>query len=180
MSRSMVMLLVIAALAVRPVAASAQTDTTRRRDTTRTPTQDTARRVQNEARGEIDLGRASERFGVGRVNYGFSSQQALELQQALTRSGCDGGTADGVVGQRTLRAIQCFRDQQNLGSAETAGAASTAASTASRYDGPAASTATGQQLPTGCSCASRLGPARQCASGLCPARFAESRHHNEA
>ena len=118
MSRSMIMLLAIAALAVRPIAASAQTDTTRRRDTTRTPTQDTARRVQNEARGETDLGRASERFGVGRVNYGFSSQQALELQQALTRSGCDGGTADGVVGQRTLRAIQCFRDQQNLGSAD--------------------------------------------------------------
>ena len=121
MSRMMVTLLAIAAiaaLAARPVAASAQTDTTRRRDTTRTPTQDTTRRVRVEARGETDLARPSERFGVGRVNYGFSSQQALELQQALARTGCSGGTADGVVGQRTLRAIQCFRDQQNLGSAD--------------------------------------------------------------
>jgi len=114
MSRIMVVLLGIAALTARPIAASAQTDTTRRRDTTRTPTQDTTRRVQLEARGETDLGRSSVRFGVGRANYGFSSGQALELQQALTRAGCDVGKADGVIGQRTLRGIQCFRDQQNL------------------------------------------------------------------
>ena len=118
MSRIMVVLLSIAALIVRPVAASAQTDTTRRRDTTRTPTQDTTRRVPNEARGETDLGRPSERFGVGRANYGFSSAQALELQQALSRTGCGVGNADGVIGQRTLSGIQCFRDQQNLGSAD--------------------------------------------------------------
>ena len=118
MSRSMAMLLATAALFARPVAASAQTDTTRRRDTTKTPTQDTTRRVRAEASGETDLARSSERFGVGRANYGFSSQQALELQQALARAGCSVGTADGVVGQRTLRAIQCFRDQQNLGSAD--------------------------------------------------------------
>src|SRR5678816_597130 len=118
MSRIMVVLLGIAALTARPIDASAQTDTTRRRDTTRTPTQDTTRRVQLEARGETDLGRSSVRFGVGRANYGFSSGQALELQQALTRAGCDVGKADGVIGQRTLRGIQCFRDQQNLGSAD--------------------------------------------------------------
>lgn len=118
MSRITVVLLAIAAFAVSPVTGSAQTDTTRRRDTTRTPTQDTTRRVQNEARGEIDLARPSERFGVGRANYGLSSEQALELQQALTRSGCSVGTADGVIGQRTLRAIQCFREQQNLASAD--------------------------------------------------------------
>ena len=119
MSRIMVVLLGIAALTARPIAASAQTDTTRRRDTTRTPTQDTTtRRVQLEARGETDLGPSSARFGVGRPNYGFSSGQALELQQALTRAGCDVGKADGVIGQRTLRGVQCFRDQQNLGSAD--------------------------------------------------------------
>lgn len=117
MSRIMVMLLAIAALAAGSVAASAQTDTTRR-DTTRTPTQDTTRRVRAEARGETDLARPNERFGVGRTNYGFSSAQAIELQQALARAGCDVGTPDGVIGQRTLRAIQCFRDQQNLGSAD--------------------------------------------------------------
>jgi len=118
MSRLITVLLVIAALAARPVTASAQTDTTRRRDTTRTTTQDTTRRVQNEARGEIDLARPSERFGVGRTNYGFSAGQALELQRALAGTGCGAGTADGVIGQRTLRAMQCFRDQQNLGSAD--------------------------------------------------------------
>ena len=118
MSRIMAVLTAIAVFAARPVTVSAQTDTTRRRDTTRTPTQDTTRRVQNEARGEIDLARPSERFGVGRTNYGFSNEQALELQQALARSGCSVGTADGVIGQRTLRAIQCFREQQNLGSAD--------------------------------------------------------------
>ncbi|HEX5074304.1 MAG TPA: hypothetical protein VFW03_13900 [Gemmatimonadaceae bacterium] len=118
MSRIMVMLLAAAALTAGPIAVSAQTDTTRRRDTTRTPTQDTTRRVRAEARGETDLPRPNERFGVGRINYGFSSAQALELQQALARTGCDVGTPDGVVGQRTLRAIQCFRDQQSLGSAD--------------------------------------------------------------
>ena len=118
MSRMMIVLLAIAALAASPVVGSAQTDTTRRRDTTRTPTQDTTRRAQNESRGEIDLARPVERFGVGRVNYGFSTTQALELQQALARTGCAIGVADGVVGQRTLRAIQCFRDQQNLGAAD--------------------------------------------------------------
>ena len=117
MSRMMAVLLAIAVFAARPVIVSAQADTTRRRDTTRTPTQDTTRRVRAEARGETDLGPPSERFGVGRINYGLSSEQALELQQALARTGCSAGTPDGVVGQRTLRAIQCFRDQQNLGSA---------------------------------------------------------------
>ena len=81
MSRIMVVLLGLAALTARPIAASAQTDTTRRRDTTRTPTQDTTRRVQLEARGETDLGPSSARFGVGRPNYGFSSGQALELHR---------------------------------------------------------------------------------------------------
>jgi len=118
MSRIIVTLLAIAVVGARPAAASAQTDTTQRRDTTRTPTQDTARRVRAEARGETDLPRPSERFGVGRTNYGFSSEQARELQRALARTGCSVGTADGVVGQRTLRAVQCFRDQQNLGSAD--------------------------------------------------------------
>jgi peptidoglycan hydrolase-like protein with peptidoglycan-binding domain len=111
-------LLVLAALMAHAVTASAQADTTRRRDTTRTPQlQDTTRRVQ-EARGEVDAAQSAERFGVGRPNFGFSSEQATELQQALTRSGCDVGTADGVVGNRTLIGIQCFRDQRKLGAAD--------------------------------------------------------------
>ena len=98
--------------------ASAQADTTRRRDTTRTPQpQDSTRRVQ-EARGETTVAQSAERFGVGRPNFGFSSEQAVELQQTLTRAGCDIGSADGVIGQRTLTGIQCFRDQRNLGAAD--------------------------------------------------------------
>lgn len=118
MSRKSFALLLLAALTSHAVTATAQADTTRRRDTTRAPQpQDTTRRVQ-EARGEIDVARSTERFGVGRSNFGFSSEQAIELQQALTRSGCDVGTADGVVGQRTLVGIQCFRDQRNLVAAD--------------------------------------------------------------
>ena len=119
MSRAALALLMLTAISARPATASAQADTTRRRDTTRTPTaQDTARRVQTEARGEIDLTRSAERFGVGRPNYGFSLEEAVELQQALSRAGCDVGTVDGVVGQRTLLGIQCFRSQQKLDSAD--------------------------------------------------------------
>ena len=114
MYRTPVALLV---LTVLPTIASAQADTTRRRDTTRTP-QDTVRRVRAEARGETDLTRSSERFGSGRPNYGFSTQQAAELQQALTRAGCDVGTPDGAIGQRTLRGIGCFRGQHNLAAAD--------------------------------------------------------------
>ena len=117
MSRNTFVLL-LAALVAHATTASAQADTTRRRDTTRTPQpQDVTRRVQA-ARGEIDAAHMTERFGVGRPNFGFSSEQAVELQQVLTRSGCDVGSADGVVGQRTLTAIQCFRDQRNLGAAD--------------------------------------------------------------
>ena len=118
MPRHTFVLLVLAALTAHAVTASAQADTARRRDTTRAPQpQDTTRRVQ-EARGEVAAGQSAERFGVGRPNFGFSSEQATELQQTLTRSGCDVGTADGVVGQRTLIGIQCFRDQRKLGAAD--------------------------------------------------------------
>lgn len=118
MSRIAFALLVLTALTTHAPQASAQADTTRRRDTTRTPQpQDSTRRIQ-EARGEIDVARSTERFGVGHPNFGFSREQASELQQTLRRSGCDVGATDGVVGQRTLVGIQCFRDQRNLGAAD--------------------------------------------------------------
>jgi peptidoglycan hydrolase-like protein with peptidoglycan-binding domain len=108
---------VLLALTV-PAIASAQADTTRRADSTRTPPQDTARRVQSESRGEIDVSNLAARFAVGRPNFGFSSQQAIELQQALTRAGCDVGAADGAVGLRTVSGIECFRSQRHLESAD--------------------------------------------------------------
>ena len=97
-----------------PAVVAAQTDTTRKRDTTRTPQQpDSARRVREEARGQVDL-TSMDRFRADLPNLGLSPAQAAELQQALTRAGCDVGTADGVIGQRTLRGVVCYRDQQKL------------------------------------------------------------------
>ena len=57
---------------------------------------------------------SSSRFDVGMPNVGFSRSQAIELQEALTRSGCDVGPADGVVGSRTILGIKCFREQKHL------------------------------------------------------------------
>ena len=107
--------LVLLALVVLPASGFAQTDTTRRRDTTRTPSpQDTARRVREQSRGEIDLSRGAVRFGPDQPNYGMSTDQATELQKALVSVGCDVGTIDGLIGDRTLRGIECFRSQQNM------------------------------------------------------------------
>ena len=111
--------LTLLAVAVLPAIASAQSDTTRRRDTTRAPQpQDTARRVQAESRGETDLTRLGTRFSAVFPNYGFSAEQAAEVQQALTRAGCDAGNAGGVIGQRTIRGFECFRSQQHLTGAD--------------------------------------------------------------
>jgi peptidoglycan hydrolase-like protein with peptidoglycan-binding domain len=122
MSRTPLALVLVTALttlSTHPASASAQADTTLRRDTSKVrQPPDTSRRVQAESRGEIDVARSAERFGIGRPNFGFSPAQATELQQTLTRAGCDVGTADGVVGQRTLQAIQCFRDRRNLGAVD--------------------------------------------------------------
>ncbi len=104
----------LVALIALPAVALAQADTTRRRDTTRaSQPRDSARRVQVESRGQVDLTRP-ERFRAELDNYGLSPEQAMELQQALTRAGCDVGTPDGAIGQRTLRGIECFRDQRSL------------------------------------------------------------------
>ena len=102
------------ALAAFPPIAAAQADTTRRQDSTRArPPGDTARRTAVESRGEVDP-RVGRGFDLNVANYGLTSQQAVELQQALARVGCDVGPADGVVGQRTLRGLQCFRAQQPM------------------------------------------------------------------
>ena len=93
---------VLVALAVLPTVAFAQSDTTRR--------------TQVEARGETAL--PAERFGTDRPNYGFTAGQATELQQALTRAGCNVGTPDGVVGRQTLLGIACFRTARNLEAAD--------------------------------------------------------------
>jgi peptidoglycan hydrolase-like protein with peptidoglycan-binding domain len=99
--------LALLSLVVLPAIASAQADTTRRRDTTRTQ-RDTVSRTQREARGEV------ERFSADRRNYGLSSEQAMELQRALSGAGCDAGSADGIVGPKTRRAVDCYRRQRKI------------------------------------------------------------------
>ena len=105
---------VLLALTVLPAISAAQTDTLRRDTTRARQPADSARRARAESRGEIDIAASKPRFDVGLPNYGFSTNHAIELQQALTRVGCDVGTADGVIGRRTLLGIQCFREQQKL------------------------------------------------------------------
>lgn len=115
MSRTVATLL---ALMLLPTVVAAQTDTTRRRDTTRVQPTDSTRRVRTESGGETDLARPATRFRDDLPNYGFSTEQATELQEALTRAGCDVGVADGAVGQRTLRGIECFRSQRSIETAD--------------------------------------------------------------
>lgn len=105
---------VLLTLAVLPAIATAQTDTTRRDTTRAAQPPDSARRIRAESRGEIDLARGSVRFSADLPNSGLTSVQAVELQEALTRAGCDVGTADGVVGPRTQRGIECFAARQNM------------------------------------------------------------------
>jgi peptidoglycan hydrolase-like protein with peptidoglycan-binding domain len=112
MSGTTLLVLVLTGL---PAIALAQADTTRRRDTTRTPVAaDSARRVSAESRGEVDVSRSGVRFSADLPNYGLSADQAVEVQQALTRAGCDVGAADGIVGERTLRGVECFRGLRQL------------------------------------------------------------------
>ena len=118
MTRVLIATCALVALTAGANPVAAQTDTTRRPDTTRAQPADSARRVRAESPGETDLARTAERFTAHLPNYGFSRDQAIEMQQALTRAGCDAGTADGVIGQRTARALECFRTQQNLTSTD--------------------------------------------------------------
>ena len=108
---------IVAFVAVSALA-MAQADTTRRPDSTQASArQDTTRRIQAESRGEVDT-RVGRGFDLDIPNYGLTKEQAAELQQALARAGCDVGTPDGVVGQRTLRGLICFRSQKPLTLAE--------------------------------------------------------------
>jgi hypothetical protein len=102
------------ALMILPATSSAQSDTTRRDTTRLRQAGDTGKRAQTESRGEIDLAVPTARFDVGMPNFGFAPAQAVELQRALAGAGCDVGAADGVVGNRTVLGIKCFRDQKNL------------------------------------------------------------------
>lgn len=44
----------------------------------------------------------------------LSRENIAQLQTALTNAGCDAGTADGIMGPRTRRALACARQKNNV------------------------------------------------------------------
>jgi hypothetical protein len=44
----------------------------------------------------------------------LSKDQVTQLQTALTNDGCNAGTADGLVGQKTVTAVQCGLQKHNI------------------------------------------------------------------
>lgn len=44
----------------------------------------------------------------------LSKDQVKQLQTALTNDGCNAGTADGLVGQKTVTAVQCGLQKHNI------------------------------------------------------------------
>jgi len=140
MKRSTIAMLALAA--ALPAVARAQ-DTTQTRDTTqakdttqqtqqapRTPT-DTNRAMQAQTQGATGELRPSTTGGQaarGRAGttqgrrstraMNLTRDQVMQLQSALSGVGCDAGTADGVIGPRTRRAITCARQKNNVSSNE--------------------------------------------------------------
>ncbi|HET7458346.1 MAG TPA: peptidoglycan-binding domain-containing protein [Gemmatimonadaceae bacterium] len=101
------MTIAVMALVAIPALASAQNSTRQQIDSARTKmqSQDTATaRTTGTARGR----RAS------RSSMGLSSDQVMQLQTALTNAGCDAGTADGVLGPKTRRAMACARQKNSV------------------------------------------------------------------
>ena len=48
----------------------------------------------------------------------LSRENIAQLQTALSEAGCDAGTADGIMGPRTRRALTCARKKNNVSSNE--------------------------------------------------------------
>ncbi|MGH7626642.1 MAG: peptidoglycan-binding domain-containing protein [Gemmatimonadaceae bacterium] len=83
-------------------------DTTPQRATSSDTTSDSLQVQRSEGR----LARPSRRHGAR--NMGLTSDQVIQLQQALTQNSCDPGSADGVMGSRTRQAIRCIRQKDNI------------------------------------------------------------------
>jgi len=83
-------------------------DTTPRSATSRDTTSDTLQVQRSEGR----LAKPSRKHRAG--NMGLTSDQVIQLQQALTQNSCDPGAADGVFGPKTRQAIRCIRQKDNI------------------------------------------------------------------
>ena len=97
------MTMAVLALIALPALAAAQDTTRQQVDSGRT-------NMQRQAQGTA---RASGRRG-GRGNMGLSHDQVTQLQTALSGAGCDAGTADGILGPKTRRAMACARKKNNV------------------------------------------------------------------
>ncbi|HEX5408474.1 MAG TPA: peptidoglycan-binding domain-containing protein [Gemmatimonadaceae bacterium] len=83
-------------------------DTTPQNATSRDTTSDSLHVQRSEGR----LAKRSRRHGAR--NMGLTSDQVIQLQQALTQNSCDPGSADGVIGPKTRQAIHCIRQKDNI------------------------------------------------------------------
>jgi len=97
------MTMAVLALIALPALAAAQDTTRQQVDSGRT-------NMQRQAQGTA---RASGRRG-GRGNMGLSHDQVTQLQTALSGAGCDAGTADGILGPKTRRAMACARQKNSV------------------------------------------------------------------
>jgi hypothetical protein len=119
------------ALAAMPAIALAQDSSNaggQRQSAPRTPA-DTNRAMQaqtqgatSEAKPEVMGARRSQsassqgRRASGSRGTTLSRENIAQLQTALSNAGCDAGTADGIMGPRTRRALACARQKNNVSS----------------------------------------------------------------
>jgi peptidoglycan hydrolase-like protein with peptidoglycan-binding domain len=103
------MTVVVLALAAMPALAAAQ-DSTRER----TPVDSARKNMQaQDTSGTMTHATRGRRSRSGMA---LSHDQVMQLQTALSNAGCDAGTADGVLGPKTRRAITCARQKNNVSS----------------------------------------------------------------
>ena len=124
--------LAILALAAMPAVALAQdsTGTGGQRDSTRTGNAAAAHRgmrpdsahraamgaTRSEHMGAMQRQTESGRRSSSTRSMNLTSEQVTQLQTALSGIGCDAGTADGVIGPKTRRAISCAKKKNNVSS----------------------------------------------------------------
>ena len=89
----------VVALAVVPAVLTAQTDSSRMRDTTR------GRGHQHTSSGAIGRSSRGQRL---------TRDQVAQLQTALQQANCDPGAIDSVMGAHTRRAMNCARQKNNI------------------------------------------------------------------
>jgi len=66
--------------------------------------------------GQSQTARSSGRRSSGSRGTTLSRENIAQLQTALSNAGCDAGTADGIMGPRTRRALACARQKNNVSS----------------------------------------------------------------